>query len=414
MVLWQTALLCTDKENEMKVTPSTYLNKRNALFKKLIDELKKEFKYASILASDTKGNRLTVDFSGSNVADSLLVERGCVVRVYNGICYSEYSFNDIDEDNFDDVLAAVIKTAKQDFEKLTASGIAVNEYPVIDEKEITDEFTGEVEILPESVSIEEKLSKMNDILKEAKSYSDLLIDFKVVYEEYHVSKIFYSGTRDLKQSYVFTSAATLAVARKDGDIKYEHKSVSGQKGVEALDELRPLLKTIVDNAVGMLGAERIKPGFYDVICDPLVSGLIAHEAFGHGVEMDMFVKNRAKGAEYIGKSIASEITNMHDGARSAEQVASYLFDDEGTLGTDTIIIENGILKSGISDILSATKLGTTPTGNGRRETFERKAYARMTNTFFAPGKHKVDDMIASIDYGFLPSCSKFLYTVTPM
>ena len=34
------------------------------------------------------------------------------------------------------------------------------------------------------------------------------------------------------------------------------------------------------------------PGEYEIITSPEVTGLIAHEAFGHGVEMDMFVKNR--------------------------------------------------------------------------------------------------------------------------
>lgn len=68
---------------------------------------------------------------------------------------------------------------------------------------------------------------------------------------------------------------------------------------------------------------------------------------------------------------------------------------------DTIIIDHGILKTGISDIRSAEALSTPPTGNGRRESFERKAYTRMTNTFFEGGKDKVEDMIASIKYGFL-------------
>jgi TldD protein len=76
-------------------------------------------------------------------------------------------------------------------------------------------------------------------------------------------------------------------------------------------------------------------------------------------------------------------------------------DDEGTIGTDTLVIKEGILKSGISDLLSALKLGTTPTGNGKRESFERKAYSRMTNTFFEGGKDKVEDMIASIKHGYL-------------
>ena len=92
---------------------------------------------------------------------------------------------------------------------------------------------------------------------------------------------------------------------------------------------------------------------------------------------------------------------MKDGATSAREVASYLFDDEGTPGSDTTVIDGGILTSGISDLLSATRLNIRATGNGRRESFERKAYARMTNTFFAPGEDKLENMIASIQSGYL-------------
>ncbi|MDE6837300.1 MAG: TldD/PmbA family protein, partial [Acutalibacter sp.] len=33
--------------------------------------------------------------------------------------------------------------------------------------------------------------------------------------------------------------------------------------------------------------------------------------------------------------------------------------------------------------------------------YERKAYTRMTNTYFEPGSHSLEEMIASIPYGFL-------------
>lgn len=120
--------------------------------------------------------------------------------------------------------------------------------------------------------------------------------------------------------------------------------------------------------------------------------------------MDMFVKNRAKAPQYIDKPVASSLVNMHDGATSAKHVSSYLFDDEGVIGKDTTIIENGILKRGISDTLSALRLGTEPTGNGKRTSFERKAYTRMTNTFFTAGNDTVEDMISSIKKGYLLEC----------
>ena len=126
----------------------------------------------------------------------------------------------------------------------------------------------------------------------------------------------------------------------------------------------------------LLSSGKIVPGEYEIITDPGITGLIAHEAFGHGVEMDMFVKERALGAEYIGRRVGSDLVTMHEGALCAESVTSYAFDDEGTPAGDVIEIDRGILKTGICDALSALRLGTKPTGNGKRENFAHKAYPR--------------------------------------
>ena len=231
--------------------------------------------------------------------------------------------------------------------------------------------------------------------------SEFFIDFRVNYEEVKISKMFISTKKDLEQSILYSTMSLIAIARKDGNVKYDFKGISGLKGYEIFKEGKHVIDGVAKSVIDLLSAKRIIPGDYEIICDPAVSGLIAHEAFGHGVEMDMFVKNRAKGAQFIGKEIASEKVNMRDGALSEVEVGTYLFDDEGTLGTDTLIIENSILNQGISDLLSALKLGTTPTGNGRRESFERKAYARMTNTFFEGGNDKFEDMVKSIKKGYL-------------
>ena len=66
-----------------------------------------------------------------------------------------------------------------------------------------------------------------------------------------------------------------------------------------------------------------------------------------------------------------------------------------------MIIDKGILRKGLSDTQTAMHLGTVPTGNARRESYERKAYTRMTNTYFEPGESTMEEMIASIEDGFL-------------
>ncbi|NLK44266.1 MAG: TldD/PmbA family protein [Tissierellia bacterium] len=385
----------------MQVPMSKYLKNQKTILKKLVDILSKEFKYVSILGTDVKGKEYTVCKTGTSITDSPWNERGFVARVYNGYNYSEYSFNQLSVDTLNLLVEKIREKANDDVISLKATGIKISNYPVLEEEKIIMSHLREVEILPEEVSPEYRIRKITDIMNEAFTYSDLLIDFSINYEECHISKIYISQNKDLEQSYIWSKGNLTAIVRRDNDTKYYYDGIDGLKGVELLDDLQNMVKDVVINAEKLLDAGRIVPGEYDIICSPEIAGLIAHEAFGHGVEMDMFVKNRAKAIEYIDKYVASDLVRMHDGAAAAENVSSYLFDDEGSLGTDTLIIDKGVLKTGISDLLSALRLGIKPTGNGKRESFERKAYARMTNTFFEAGNHKLEDMIGSIKEGYL-------------
>lgn len=380
----------------MKVKGSRFLANSKPIIKKLVSMLSEKYKYVSVLGTDTKGKTYSVSKTGTIVKDVMIAERGFVVRVHNGINYSEYSFNEISEDK----LGSIVKDVETKLNKISKD-TKVNSYQLIEEDEIKNSFFGEVEKDPESVSSEEIIKALTEVKDAALLQSDLLINFQANYNTMHISKIFISNKKDLEQSYTISDGILYSVAKRGEKIKYYYKSFSGLKGLELVDEYKKAYKDVVEQNIKLLDAKPVKPGEYDVICTPEVSGLIAHEAFGHGVEMDMFVKNRAKGAEYIGKEVASKLTTMHDGAAAAKHISSYLFDDEGTIGTDTVVIKEGILKTGISDLLSAIKLGTIPTGNGKRQSFERKAYARMTNTFFEAGEDKFEDMVASIKHGYL-------------
>jgi TldD protein len=245
------------------------------------------------------------------------------------------------------------------------------------------------------------MGRLSNLKDKAHSLSEEVINVMTLMENVQVSKLFISSKKDLFQSYIWSQGYLYVVTRRGKMTKYSMKGFSGLKGAEILDEMDEYVEKVVENARMLLSAERINPGTYDVICSPDVAGLIAHEAFGHGVEMDMFVKERAKAVEYLGKQVASELVTMHDGAAGVREVSSYAFDDEGCEAKDTVIIDRGILLTGISDVISASVLGTEPTGNGKRQSFERKAYARMTNTYFSPGKDDLEEMITSIDYGFL-------------
>ncbi|TCL53737.1 TldD protein [Hydrogenispora ethanolica] len=383
----------------MRVEGSEFLRGAKSDLEKLVGELAQYFQYVSILATDSWGKRYGVQKSGVQVEESRWTERGFVARVFNGRNYSEYSFNQLQP--VADMVDAVREAAERSLRRMTQAGAPVARLPLIEETETEGSFHGEVGILPGRMSVADKLARLAEIRDQAFAQSERLVDFRAIYEEVQVAKVFLSQRKQLEQAYVWSQGYLFPIVRRDGRTKRAFRAFSGLKGPELLEEMAGAVPASIQLAESLLDAAAVPPGEYEVICAPEVVGLIAHEAFGHGVEMDMFVKKRAKAEEYLGQAVASPLVTMHDGAAAACHVSSYWFDDEGTPAGDTIIIDAGILRTGISDLLSALRLGTPPTGNGKRESFERKAYARMTNTFFAPGNDRLEEMIASIRHGYL-------------
>ncbi|HBF37094.1 MAG TPA: TldD/PmbA family protein [Firmicutes bacterium] len=384
----------------MKVTLSSFLTAQTDNLRRLVAELSRQFSYVSILGVDSLGKQYMVQKVSAHVGESRWTERGFVLRIYHDSIFSEFSFNEIPTQNLGNFVEEISSRIKIPLLS-GANGVKVAHYPMIDEESVQKSFCGEVQILPQQMSAAEKLNRMTALKEKAFPRSKGLVDFRVRFEEVHVSKIFISTRKQLEQTYVWSQGYLIPIVRRDENTRYCYGAFSGLKGPELLDEMETAVVKVVNQAERLLDAKPAPPGEYDVICSPEVSGLIAHEAFGHGVEMDMFVKNRAKAEEYIGKPVGSALVTMHDGAAAASQVSSYLFDDEGVLASDTLVIDRGILKTGISDQLSALRLGTKPTGNGKRESFERKAYARMTNTFFSQGHDSLPKMISSIQHGYL-------------
>jgi TldD protein len=379
---------------------SEYLRSQKPIFQRLIRELQQHFTYCSVLVTDSKGISIRVGTQVTSVGDSPLKERGFVVRVYNGVSYAEYSGNTLNDANFLATVDAVLETAQLSKKLAQSEHFQSYVYPLMQEEPLTAHYERlkDREVVNESLIVERLTALKNKCHREP-----LLINCNLGLEHVIINKMFLSPQRDLEQIYTWTNTMVMGVVRRDQKVQYAYQSYSGVDHVSQLESVEHGAMETIDLAIDLLEAKPVEPGIYDVITSPEITGLIAHEAFGHGVEMDMFVKQRAKAVEFIGKPIASSLVTMHEGALGPENVSSYFFDDEGILAHDTIVIEKGILKTGIADTLSAMQLGIEPTGNGKRQSFERKTYTRMTNTYFEPGHDSLEKMIESIDNGYLVS-----------
>ena len=380
---------------------STYLSQSKPLLQKLIQMLSAKYTYVSILACDSVGKFIEVSEKEQKIIDHPLQERGFVVRVYNGKYYSEYSFNHLEAGNIKDIFNQIVE--QLDVKDAIDKSIYLKEtnYPLIQEQAMKESFSKLNK--DKKYTLQELIHFCKKMVDHTFEESEYVIHSSCRIEYLTISKMFLSSKKELEQVYFWANGRLSVILNRNDITKTNFESASDVTITGVLKELDKKAHGLIKDGRALLDSEKPSAGEYDIITTPDITGIIAHEAFGHGVEMDMFVKNRAKAQQYLGKRVASEIINMHDGAIPFENSSSYFFDDEGILAQDTLIIKNGILQTGIADTLSALKLNITPTGNGKRESYKRKAYTRMTTTYFERGKSNLDDMIATIKKGILVS-----------
>ena len=373
---------------------SEFLDSKREDCRLLIKALGNHFNYVSILGSDIRSSAVSVNRMSSNIGEGNLSECGFVIKMHNGKAFYEYSLDDISGDK--EALAQKIIASLSIDESLDNNTVIV---PCPADEPMVKSFSRESD--DGKLSDEEILAFCTEMRDKALAKDERLVNCVVSASSFTVSKLFITQNRELDQKYSWVNITSYLIL-KDGEKMAETYGGSyGHLWSIAMADFPAVIDSLVEKVGKLAKAKPIVPGVYDVITDPSISGLIAHEAFGHGVEMDQFVKDRALAKDYVGKYVASPICNMRDGAASALSTASYFFDDDGVLAHDTQIIKDGILVSGISDLVSASVLGTEPTGNGRRESYKRKAYSRMTNTFFEAGNDKLEDMIASVKHGYM-------------
>lgn len=369
--------------------------------KNLVSELRKKYAYASVLAVQDDSRAWKINRAGKRINNvGLGGGSGYVVRVFDQIGCAEYSFNEFSEEK----IPEIVKTIDERIAHQTANvpdGIKPLPTPIPSDETATLKKVSGYAIDPRELGDEKILERLDSIRNKTLSV-DGVLDAMVNVSYRKFRKLFISENRDLDQTVMWTNGAIVALALRGEEVKDAYKGFSQLGGAEILDRMEEFATEVANKAIELLSSEQMIPGEYDCICDPDTTGMIVHEAFGHGVEMDMFVKDRALAASFIDERVASDLVTMHDG-NAVDDSATMWFDDEGTLTSDTVVINGGILKKGMCDALSAARLGVKPTGNGRRESYERKVYTRMTNTYFEGAAQNVtlDEMIASIKYGFL-------------
>ncbi|MCR4419656.1 MAG: TldD/PmbA family protein [Clostridia bacterium] len=197
--------------------------------------------------------------------------------------------------------------------------------------------------------------------------------------------------------------AVHAVAVAGGLLQTGYEAVGGFSGLELFERQPPeeVARTAARRSLLMLEARPAPTGRMPVVMAAEAGGTMVHEACGHGLEADLVQKGLSVYAGRLGQPVASPLVTVVDDATLEGRFGSYRFDDEGTPGQKTVLIEKGVLCGYMYDRLTARREGRPSTGNGRRESYQYRPLPRMRNTYIAPGEHDPEEIIRRTQRGLL-------------
>lgn len=192
-----------------------------------------------------------------------------------------------------------------------------------------------------------------------------------------------------------------AIAERAGKRQEGSSGGGGRMTMGYFDDKSPEVhaREAARQAVTMLDAREAPAGEMEVVLAPGDSGILLHEAVGHGLEADFNRKGTSNYTGQVGKEVASELCTVVDDATLLQSRGTINVDDEGNEPQRSVLIENGTLSGYMHDRLSAKHYKLTPTGNGRRESFSSSPLPRMTNTILLAGPHDPEEIVRSVKRG---------------
>ncbi|MFW9850590.1 MAG: TldD/PmbA family protein [Candidatus Thorarchaeota archaeon] len=315
---------------------------------------------------------------------------GTVARVLVGECWGQSSTTEpVSLGILENLISRATKMAKHNAKHsrrtIDLSGIQVHK----------ESRWQETRVDPSNITDEEKLEFVLNLDK-AQKVDDKIVNTNSVYAD---SKVIYrlansEGSR-LEWDEIRTRAVVQPVAKDESKVMYDYAVKSGLAGYELIQEIDPnkFASECANDAIDLLSAAKAPSGEVTAVVDGDIAGLIAHEVCGHASEADEVVKKRSFLSDLVGVKVGTDQVTMVDDGSILGLIGSFPFDSEGTPSSRTTIIEDGIFRGYMQTLETAAIMETNPTGNGRAQDYNRRIFARMTNTFFDKGTWKNDEII---------------------
>lgn len=379
--------------------------------------------YASFHLQEDTSLQLRSDTRQDSVNKEFIA--GARLRIYDGETFYESATHDLSEESLIAIAHELVakvenNTTGNAARPYSPSGWADRDVAALDEEiqsQLPDTLTEDTEVHfgvryevnPFEIEVDEllKIASGNKERIEGLAHD---IDLNMIVSRLGMSQevsLFVDRKVNMSQTILKTDASVVPVKGDD----YCWNVIGGLGGLEIVDHMTDEdFLEMLQALDKMESAEQLEPGTYTIITGPDVTGVLAHEAFGHSQEGDTWARGRSIARDLfdaqtpVGNEHATIINNpamFTNGAFPFGAWGSYFFDEEGWLAQEQVILKKGILQPPMTNLSSALRLGVPRTANGKRQNWKHADYTRQTNTYFAAGEETLNDLISLVEYGFL-------------
>jgi TldD protein len=247
--------------------------------------------------------------------------------------------------------------------------------------------------LPTQVSVADKLSYVLQQEREAKETDTRVSSTEIGYSDIVLHKIIANSEGTYVDETVVRSIARAMIFAKEGALRQSgYKAKGDSRGFELFLDGADIGRTAATQAVSLLDAKPAPSGQFDAVLDPSLSGVFAHEAFGHAAEADAIISGTSILAGKLTQKIGSDAVTIIDDP-SLRSYGYMAYDDEGIQTRRKVLLERGILQTYLTDVETGSRLGLGSNGSARAQRYDAPPIVRMSDTFFEPGDYSFEELL---------------------
>ncbi len=366
------------------------MNSKDTFFKVLEAALSMGGDFAEVFYEDK--DTLSISMIDGKMENAVAgIDHGAGIRILDGLRSIYVYTNDTSANGLKDCAlkaAAAVDAARRVNAAVLADSVHGNINPV--------------KIVPSSVASSAKADIVRKAYNCARSYSSDIVQVSVSYVDID-QRISIANSEGLftKDRRIRTRLAINSVAGKGSQSQTGFEGPGRSCGFEMFEttDAEHYAREASRCAVTMLHAGNCPAGRMPVVINSGFGGVIFHEACGHSLEATSVAKGNSEFAGKTGSRIASEAVTAYDDGTIPNEWGSINIDDEGFTTAKNLLIEKGILKGFMVDRLNGRRMGASPTGNSRRQSYRYAPTSRMTNTFIQAGEYDKESIIRSVPYG---------------